>query len=168
MTVEHEKLMQLLKEELIKELRHVYIKYENRDLVLFGDYRIRKNKDERYEVTNSFIDESLEVFNSVKNAVTYSVLHKNGKREDVKKLVYLDTHLDTIELEIKIHTNIYHKATDVGKRGIYLTKLQTDYIKKKQVLEDLKTIINSSKQQQRNIFQNYAKSRYKKGDNFEG
>lgn len=168
MNADRDKLKQLLKEELIKELQHIYIKYDNKDLVLFGDYRIRKNKDDRYEVVKTFFDRyHIEVFNNVKNAVTYSVLHKNGKREDAKKLVYLDSCLDTIDLEIKIHTNIYHKATDMSKRGIYLTKLQTDYIKKKQVLEEIKTIINSSKQQQRNIFQNYVKSRRKTGDNFE-
>jgi hypothetical protein len=89
------------------------------------------------------------------------VLHKNGKREDAKKIVYLDTHLDTLELEIKIHTNIYRSATDMDKKGIYLTKLQTDYIKKKQVLQELNSIINSSKQQKRDLFPKYVKPQQK-------
>lgn len=164
MLKDSEKLKQLLKDELIKELRHVYIKYDNKDLILFNDYRVKRNKDGRYEVTKTFLDDSpVQVFNNVKTAVSYAVLHKNGKREDAKKIVYLDTHLDTLELEIKIHTNIYRSATDMDKKGIYLTKLQTDYIKKKQVLQELNSIINSSKQQQRNLFQKYVKPQQKDG-----
>ena len=47
MLKDSEKLKQLLKDELIKELRHVYIKYDNKDLILFNDYRVKRNKDGR-------------------------------------------------------------------------------------------------------------------------
>jgi hypothetical protein len=158
MLKDREKLKQLLKDELIKELRHVYIKYDNKDLILFNDYCVKKNSDGRYEVTKKFlVEDHVQVFNHVKTAVSYVVLHKHGKGKDAKKIVLLDTCLDTLDLEIKIHTNIYRNAKDVEQKGIYLTKLQTDYIKKKQVLHELNLIINSSKQHQRNLFQKYVK-----------
>jgi len=160
---EKEKLQQLFKEELIKELRNVYIKYDQKDLILFGEYRVKKTVDNLYEVT--MIDTSIcspKVFNTVKTAVSYAVLHKLGDKEQAKKVVFLDQQVNTLDLEIKIHTKIYRNATDVDRKGIYLTKLQTDYIKKKQVLESLKTVINTSKYKQRNIFEKYIEARKKK------
>jgi hypothetical protein len=155
-----EKLQQLFKEELIKELRNVYIKYDKRTLVLFGDYRVEKTPDDLFQVSVADSkDFPIQSFNSVRTAVSYVVLHKNGDR---------DKQIDTLDLEIKIHTKIYRNADTFDRKGIYLTKLQTDYLRKKQVLEELKTVINKSKHKQRNIFDRYIKERKQKHQNFYG
>lgn len=164
-----EKLQQLFKEELIKELRNVYIKYDKRTLVLFGDYRVEKTPDDLFQVSVADSkDFPIQSFNSVRTAVSYVVLHKNGDRDLAQKVVFLDKQIDTLDLEIKIHTKIYRNADTFDRKGIYLTKLQTDYLRKKQVLEELKTVINKSKHKQRNIFDRYIKERKQKHQNFYG
>ena len=166
---EKEKLQQLFKEELIKELRNVYIKHDNKALILFGDYHVEKAPDDYFHVSmlnNDYFP--TQMFNTVRTAVTYVVLLKSGDRTLAQKVVFLDKQIDTLELEIKIHTNIYRKAETSDRKGIYLTKLQTDYLRKKQVLEELKTVINKSKHKQRTIFDRYIKDRKQKHQIFYG
>jgi transposase len=78
----------------------------------------------------------------------------------------LDGQLGSINLDIAVHTRGYKtKANDLDLRLIQLTKLQNDLEKKKQIVIRLEGLINTSKEQQRRIFAEHKKNRYKTSRN---
>jgi hypothetical protein len=161
-----EKLKSLLKDELIKGLRNVYIRHHNKDLLLFDKYRIRKTPDGYFRVHwSSDDDQNINLFNNVKTAVSYVVLHNQGLGDQAKKLAMLDAKLDTVNLEIKIHDRMSRTGKDTDTKMISLTKLQTDYLRKKQLIEDMDYYINKSKSHQRSMYEAFLKARKKDAKN---
>ena len=167
MDIQHkEKLKALLKDELIKGLRNVYIRHHNKDLVMFDRYRIRKTPEGYFRVHwHLDNDEDIHLFNNVKTAVSYVVLHNQGLRDQAHKLAMIDAKLDTVNLEIKIHDKMSKTSKDIDTKWIYLTKLQTDYLRKKQLIEDLGDYINKSKSHQRAMYESFLKNKSKEQKN---
>jgi len=161
-----EKLKSLLKDELIKGLRNIYIRHQNKDLLLFDKYRIRKTPEGYFRVHWSLEDDQdINLFNTVKTAVSFVVLHNQGLRDQAKKLAMLDAKLDTVNLEIKIHDRMSKNGKDTDTKWIHLTKLQTDYLRKKQLIEDMNYYINKSKSYQRDMYESFLKAKRKDAKN---
>jgi hypothetical protein len=72
----------------------------------------------------------------------------------------------SINLDIAVHTRGYKStAKDLDHRLIQLTKLQDDLGRKKQIVYNLERLINTSKEQQRRIFEEHKKNRFKRTKN---
>ena len=156
-----EKISHLFKQEMLSGLRHHYIKYDSAGLSVFGNYRISKTKDDCYRVTQNHWTENRD-FLTVKIAMSYCVLHNSQRTVEAVKLYQLDCKLASTNLDIKIHTRGYkNKQNSIDVKLIQLTKLEEDYLKKKQILLEMEKHINTSKNEQIKIFETTKKNRYK-------
>jgi hypothetical protein len=98
--------------------------------------------------------------------MAFCVFQHNKQRDNASKVYKLDGQLGSINLDIAVHTRGYKtKANDLDLRLIQLTKLQNDLEKKKQIVIRLEGLINTSKEQQRRIFDEHKKNRHRKTRN---
>ena len=96
----------------------------------------------------------------------FVVFQHNRQSDQAAKVYKLDGQLASINLDIAVHTRGYKtKSNDLDKRLIQLTKLQNDLEKKKQIVIALQGLINTSKEQQRRIFEEHRKNRFKRSRN---
>ena len=93
---------------------------ENGDYELFGQYTVSKEGN-GYAITRLNDDTPL-IFGSLQNAVTWATLDKQVK---------------------EIHFKRYKNSKDGDTKLLYLTKLQEDRIKKKQVAHELQSYVNT-------------------------
>jgi hypothetical protein len=160
------KIRQLFKGELIKELKNLYISNDRFGIKAFGKYRIRKDQGSHlYTVSCNDWEESYEFINA-RNAMAYCVFSHNRSTERAKEVYSLDGKMASINLDIAVHTRGYKSTKkDFDHRLIQLTKLQDDLGRKKQIVYNLERLINTSKEQQRRIFEDHKKNRFKKSRN---
>ena len=162
----HNKIKQMFKAEMIKELKNLYISNDNNGIKAFGKFRIRNSKTTGlYDVTEHNWDERHEFLNA-KHAMAYCVFQHNREGDRAGKIYKLDGALASTNLDIAVHTRGYkNKTKDLDYRLIQLTKLQHDLNRKKQIVQTLEGLINTSKEQQRRIFEEHKKNRYKRSRN---
>jgi len=160
------KIKQMFQAEMIKELQHLYISNDNNGIKAFGKFSIRTQKTSGlFTVAEENWDTSPE-FITARNAMAFCVFQHNQQNESARAVYNLDGKLASINLDIAIHTRGYkRKANDLDYRLIQLTKLQYDLEKKKQIVLTLERLINTSKEQQRRIFEEHKKNRYKRSRN---
>jgi len=161
-----DKIKQMFKAEMIKELQHLYISNDNNGIKAFGKFKIRNQKNTGlFTVAESHWESSPE-FLTARNAMAFCVFQHNKQSENAFKVYKLDGQLGSINLDIAVHTRGYKtKTNDLDLRLIQLTKLQHDLEKKKQIVIRLEGLINTSKEQQRRIFAEHKKNRYKTSRN---
>ena len=161
-----DKIKQMFKAEMIKELQNLYISNDKNGIKAFGRFKIRNQKQTGlFTVAESHWETSPE-FLTARNAMAFCVFQHNKQRDNASKVYKLDGQLGSINLDIAVHTRGYKtKANDLDLRLIQLTKLQNDLEKKKQIVIRLEGLINTSKEQQRRIFENHKKNRHKRNRN---
>jgi|TARA_B110000495_G_C22601640_1_gene359742 hypothetical protein len=146
------KLGEILKKEVIKELQHLYIKQDKYGAyTLFNEYRIKQDSDNYFEITNKQW-EYPKTFTSIKNAVSFTVLHKHNNVTPAKELETLDSKLSSVDVELQMHKILLKKAKDLDTYFIFQTKIQNDTDKKQYILKELRQHINSSKRFQDSLF----------------
>jgi hypothetical protein len=138
----------MLKEHIIVENKNEYM--------LFNQYYIRKY-DDYCELTNQLSDAEY-VFSHLKYAVTWATLDKNNKVSQSKRVLFLDSILTGIEVNIKIHTKLFKKSTNEDAKTLYHSKYIEDIVKKKKVTAELDQFMNEAKTQQ---IRKFASSSYK-------
>lgn len=160
------KIKQMFKGELIKELKNLYISNDKFGIKAFGKYRIRKDQSTNlYTVSSNDWEQNYEFINA-RNAMAYCVFSHNSNTERASEVWSLDGKMASINLDIAIHTRGYKsKNKGLDHRLIQLTKLQDDLGRKKQIVYNLERLINTSKEQQRRIFEEHKKNRFKKPRN---
>ena len=160
------KIKQMFQAEMIKELKNLYISNDNNGIRAFGKFKIRNQKHTGlFTVAEENWDTSPE-FLTARNAMAFVVFQHNQQTENASKVYKLDGQLASINLDIAVHTRGYKtKANDLDLRLIQLTKLQHDLEKKKQIVIALQGLINTSKEQQRRIFDEHKKNRHRKTRN---
>ena len=160
------KIKQMFQAEMIKELKNLYISNDNNGIKAFGKFRIRTGKPSGlFTVAEENWDTSPE-FITARNAMAFCVFQHNQQSDSAKEVYNLDGKLASINLDIAIHTRGYKtKTNNLDYRLIQLTKLQHDLEKKKQIILNLERLINTSKEQQRRIFEEHKKNRYKRPRN---
>ena len=160
------KIKQMFQAEMIKELKNLYISNDNNGIKAFGRFRIRNQKDTGlFTVAEEHWDTSPE-FMTARNAMAFCVFQHNKHSDSAKEVYNLDGKLASINLDIAVHTRGYKsKKNPLDHRLIQLTKLQNDLEKKKQIVLTLERLINTSKEQQRRIFEEHKKNRYKRPRN---
>lgn len=160
------KIKQMFKAEMIKELKNLYISNDNNGIKAFGKYRIRNHKNTGIFTVAEANWEQAPEFITARNAMAYCVFSHNRQSERATEVYKLDGRLAAINLDIAVHTRGYKsKAKDLDHRLIQLTKLQHDLHRKKEIVSKLEGLINTSKEQQRRIFEEHKKKRHKRSRN---
>lgn len=137
------KLNQFFEDELKSNLKEVLItKDRTGRYSLFGKYTIVPNKRGWFKVFSK--DTSVE-FETVRNAVAWCTLHHSGKMREANRVQILDLKLSSIYTDLLVHRQLLRKHVGQESKWIYMTKLQEDTIKRKQILDEIKSYINSSK-----------------------
>jgi hypothetical protein len=145
------KFEQFLKRELTDELKSVIVYQENGVYELFGKYVITSTNDGYYKVTmKPFADEHL--FVTVKNAVTWCTFDIVKQYREANRVKELDLKIASIDFDITIHKRMVTKANDSDNKWIYIIKLQEDALKKKLMLTEINSYINTSKMLQAHRF----------------
>ncbi len=111
---------------------------------LFGKYKIYPIKSGYYKVS-IFGTDSVHEFANVKNAVTWCTFDHVKKYYEAGRIKDLDLRLCSMEVDIAIHQKMASKAQDMNTKWIYITKYEEDIRKKRLMVSELKSYINTSK-----------------------
>ena len=144
------KLNEFFDEELSSGIRDVLITCDRYGrYTLFGEYSITPTKDGYYSVRGRNI--KIE-FTTIKNAMAYITLIHAGKRRDAARVERLDLNLCSINVDLAVHRNILRNKVNPEDRLIYIIKIQENSIKRRRIVEEIKSYINSSIQIQEHKF----------------
>lgn len=144
------KLNQFFEDELKSDLKEVLItKDQTGRYSLFGKYTVAPTKQGWFKVFSK--DISVE-FETIRNAVAWCTLHHAGKLREAKRVQALDLQLSSVYTDLLVHRQMLRKHLGRDSRWIYVTKLQEDTRKRKQILNEIKSYINSSKMIQNRNF----------------
>lgn len=139
--VDH-RLYLMLKDHIVVE--------RNNEYMLFNQYYIKKH-DSHCELANVYSDKQ-HVFSHLRYAVTWATLDKSNKISEANRVLFLDSLLSGIEINMKIHTKLYKKATNEDSRTLFHSKYIEDVIKKKQVTDELDQYMRKAKTHQMHKF----------------
>ncbi len=149
------KLNKFFEEELQSELRNVLItKDASGTYSLFGKYTITpSNGYFKVKAKNLYVE-----FTTLKNALAYVTLHHAEKYREANRIQRLDLSLCSVNVELQVHRNIL-KNTD--NKLLYMIKIQEETIKKRRIVEEIKSYINSSIRIQATRFTQSEKPNFK-------
>ena len=135
------------KVDLKKKINDLFIVRENDGTYnLFGKYII-KQENETYKVIYS--DENIiNIFSSLKHAVTWCVFEKNNQQKEVKRIIELDECLASLNAMILQQTAILKKSKDISDREILYAKLCEGKLKKRQALSEIEKYATISRHMQ--------------------
>ena len=141
------KLAQFFDNELKSDVKNVIITCDRSGVYeLFGKYVI--NQDSLgFKVRGITTGSTLYLFSTLKNAVSWCTLQNEGRMSDAGRLYYLDSKICSIEFDIVVHKKMLESASEQN-RLIYRIKLQEDTYKRRAVLKEINSYINSSKRLQ--------------------
>lgn len=143
------KLNNFFDEELRSDVKDILI---TRDMsgkyTLFGEYSIMPSNG-YYTVRSRHIKQE---FATIKNALAYVTLLHAGKYLEARRIQVLDLNLCSINVDLAVHRNILKSKTDYDSRLIYIIKIQEDTIKKRRIVQEIKSHINNSIQLQNKKF----------------
>jgi hypothetical protein len=136
------KLNKFFEEELQSELRDILITKDSTGTYsLFGKYTISPTKQGYYRVrSNGLVTE----FTTIKNALAYVTLHNAEKHAEATRIQHLDLSLCSVNVELQVHRNILKNRPNTVNRLIHIIKIQEDTIKRRRIVEEIKSYINSS------------------------
>jgi len=142
------KLAQFFDNQLKSDVKNVIITCDDRSGVyeLFGKYVIDQDAL-GVKVRGVTTGSTLYSFSTLKNAVSWCTLQNEGRMSDAGRLYYLDSKICSIEFDIAVHKKMLESAS-AQNRLIYRIKLQEDTYKRRIVLKEINSYINSSKRLQ--------------------
>lgn len=136
------KLNKFFDQELNSELRDVLITCDSSGrYTLFGEYSITPTKSGYFRVRGNNAD--LELTN-IKNALAYVTLVHAGKHREARRVQQLDLSLCSVNVDLAAYRNILKNKSDPDSKLIYIIKIQEDSIKKRRIVDEIKSHINSS------------------------
>lgn len=155
------KLDQFFTREINADLKDVLISCDRfGKYSLFGKYTIVPTNDEYYKVTMLGSESSYE-FALLKNALTWCVFSNSSKQREASKIQLLDMKLCGIDVDLAVHRRKLKLATDSFAKDIYIIKVQEDTIKRKQIVAEINSYINNSRQIQVKKFTGKNKMNFK-------
>jgi hypothetical protein len=144
------KLNQFFEDELKSDLKEVLItKDQTGRYSLFGKYTIVPTNQGWLKVFSKGV--TIE-FETIRNAVAWCTLHHAGKTREANRVQALDLQLSSIYTELLIHRQLLRKHLGQDSKWLYVVKLQEGTRKRKQILDEIKSYINSSKMIQTSKF----------------
>lgn len=136
------KLNKFFDDELNSDLRDVLITCDQSGrYTLFGEYSIIPTTSGYYRIRGNNID--LELTN-IKNALAYVTLIHAGKHSEARRVQQLDLRLCSVNVELAVHRNILRNRSSTDSKLLYIIKIQEDSIKKRRIVDEIKSHINSS------------------------
>jgi hypothetical protein len=151
------KLNQFFENELKSDLKEVLISKDQRGrYYLFGKYTIVPTKRGLYRVFAKDIDIE---FENMRNAAAWCTLHHAKKYREARRIEDLDLRLSSIDTDLLVHRHMLKKRNDSSK-WIYMNKIQEDTVKRRRILDEIKSYINSSKIIQTGKFNNQSNFRF--------
>lgn len=141
----NKKFEKFLERELTGTLKDVIvIADKDGTYELFGKYKIYPTRGGYYKVS-IFSTDIVYEFANVKNAVTWCTFDNAKKFHEADRIKDLDLRLCSMEVDIAIHQKMASKAKDMNTKWIYITKYEEDILKKRIMINELKSYINTSK-----------------------
>ena len=136
------KMHKFFDDELNSDLKEVMITRDKLGrLTVYGEYTIIPDNNGYVKVIGKSL--SLE-FTFLKNALAYVTLIHAGKRNEANRIYQLDLRLCSINVDLAVHRNILKKRSDPDSKLLYMIKVQEDTAKKRKIVEEIKSHINSS------------------------
>lgn len=132
-----------------KLLKSLILPNGHGEYLLFGIYVIRKERD-CYSVHIG--NEQINTFSDLKTAVTWATMDHRNLIMDSNKVNMLDKQINSSEFNIELYKKMYKKSKDVDMKAIYLNKLQTNTIKKKELTYELDLHIKKMQKWQQSKF----------------
>lgn len=155
------KLDQFFSREINANLKDVLISCDRLGKYsLFGKYTIVPTNEEYYRITVSGSNTSYE-FASMKNALTWCVFSNSEKKREARKIQLLDMKLCSVDVDLAVHRRKLKTASDAFTKDIYIIKVQEDTIKRKQIVAEINSYINNSRQIQDRKFIGKNKMNFK-------
>jgi len=132
-----------------KLLKSLILPNGNGEYLLFGIYVILKERD-CYSVHIG--NEQINTFSDLKTAVTWATMDHRNLIMESNKVSMLDKQINSSEFNIELYKKMYKKSKDVDMKAIYLNKLQTNTIKKKELTCELDLHIRKMQKWQQSKF----------------
>lgn len=147
-------ISRLFDQSLVSELNDVLItEQQNGQYILFNRYLIKPLDQGHYLVVDSNTRYKVEL-SSLKNATSWCTLYHAKRWKEARRLVTLDLKFCSITTEIINQRRLLKININSDQKLIHVIKLQEETYKRRQILDELETYINSSKQIQ---ISNFAK-----------
>lgn len=143
----------------ISDVKNILIVSTQGTYDLFGRFRI-ENKNLYFLVTDTKTKNTVD-FSSLKNAVAWCVLEDEGRYRDSRRLQTLDLKLCSLQTDIEVHRRMIKVSSDSDSKLLYILKLQEDSYKRKIVIQEIETFINTSKTIQAKKFDSEKEHKFK-------
>ncbi len=142
----------IINEKTINNLNDVLILKESlNEYNLFNKYVIEK-VDNKIITYNKNTDVKHD-FTSVKNAMAWCILDKRNKFYEANRLLALDRTLKSLEVDIKLHKNLFLKSKEKENKFIYLAKLNEDKVKVSVIKKEIYGFLQEVDRWQRKKFE---------------
>lgn len=140
-----ELLDKLFSQELQSELKEILVTCNKKGQYnVFGRYLVSPTKKGVYVVIDSHTKEVI-YFESLKTAMSWCTLYNSQKWVAARRLHSLDLKLSSLNTDIAIHKRLLKNSLESEVKLTYLIKLQEDNFKRRQVIREINSFINSSK-----------------------
>lgn len=149
--VDVKKIASFFEETLSSRIKDLVVVSGPNEYELFGRFRIHARDYHTYVTYDNITKESKE-FSALRYAASWCTLVNANKYLESRRLCSLDLKLCSILVDIAIHRKMLKTASTPEERILYSNKLQEDSYKKKVVLQEMQTFINSSKTLQASKF----------------
>lgn len=144
MTPTH-KLAKFFENELNSHLKDVLVVRDQSGTIgLYGKYVIKQTNNDYFKVAVLGSDEQY-YFITLQNAVAWCTLHNANLFRDSTRLAELDFKLSSLMLDLEVHRKLYKVAEDQQAKLLFTTKVQDDNYKRKQVIREIGSFINTSR-----------------------
>lgn len=153
------KLNQFFDEELNSSLRDILITRDQQGrYTLFGQYSIAPTKEGYFKVKGKNVNL---LFTTIKNALAYVTLIHSGNHREADRIEKLDLSLCSVNIDLAVHRNILRNRTDPESKLLYIIKIQEDSIKRRRIVDEIRSYINSSIRIQERKFNDLRKPIFK-------
>lgn len=142
--IDVKKLAAFFEETLSDKIKDIIVASGPNAYELYGRFRIHAPDYYTYIVYDNLTRESKE-FSALRYAASWCTLVNANKHVESRRLCSLDLKLCSILVDMSIHRKKLKSASKIEARILYSNKLQEDSYKKKIVLQEIQTFINSSK-----------------------
>jgi len=138
------KIAAFLEESLSHKIKDLIVASGPNSYDLFGRFRIHSPDYQTHIVYDNLTKETRE-FSALRYAASWCTLVNSNRYMESRRLCSLDLKLCSIQVDLAIHKKMLKTASTPEERILYSNKLQEDSYKRKVVLQEMQTFINSSK-----------------------
>tara|TARA_R110000868_G_scaffold253770_1_gene510394 strand:+ start:266 stop:739 length:474 start_codon:yes stop_codon:yes gene_type:complete len=139
---QYDTLDRLAKQSLTSVAKNIIVKRKE-DYVVFEEYRIIKEAEDRFTVTDSYGQQT--TFLSSRNALSYCIFLKNRKYDQAQLLIRLDTLLQRKLFDVEVAKNILNSSQDADRKFTALARVEIDIETSKDIRKQITECVNNAK-----------------------